>query len=168
MDQFYKLFLHKFIYKFMLDILDLFVYLVITVTVILIYVFASKSPDEIVEGYRGDLFTRFHYLPMSDMLGQRGRFKSKFPNIKPGRLKIIMGRPYRKYDDKEGSWHYPWHFPEVTDLKCLDLSNELCDEKLNMRKQFIKPSRCFDEVYSQCRKGIDPLHIKVRLKGIPG
>lgn len=151
-------------------LIDLSVYFLITLIVVqALRKVADQGENALhVEGYRGDLFTRFNYLPMHDMLGQRDRFKSKFPNIKPGRLKIIMGRPYRTDDDREGSWHYPWHFPEVTDLKCMDLSSELCDERLDMRKQFIKPSRCFDEVYAQCRKGLDPLRIKVRLKGIPG
>jgi len=136
-------------------------------------------------GSRSAVFSRFHYLPQYPFMSKLDTVDlnvfSKIYNV-PQRLEIIMGRPYRNYRMADGNWGYPWHFPEPADHTCLQLAEERCgeeaitllktpDQKLGglgveTPKDIVRPSKCFDYVYKQCRAGIDPLLIKVKYKGV--
>jgi len=136
-------------------------------------------------GSRSAIFSRFHYIPQYPFMSKLDlvdyNIFSKTYNY-PGPLKIIVGRPYRNYRMPDGNWGYPWHFPEPADHTCLKLAETRChedviilnktaDQKLGglgvtAPKDMIKPSKCFDSVYKQCRSGVDPLLIKVKDIGV--
>jgi hypothetical protein len=151
----------------------MYLLLLLFITLVLVLVLDRKSTSVSVSeqtggSSRADLFARFNYMPVRKFIS---RFTEKDPRLskhynKPGRLKIIMGRPYRFYsmairDGGGGEWGYPWHFPEYSDIGCLRLSSFRCNEKIDLSEDFILPTKCFDEVYKQCRSGIPPLRIKV-------
>ena len=128
----------------------------------------SKSIKQ-VGGDRKAIFSRFHYMPeytfMSSFdMNDPNRF-SKHYNT-PGPLKIIVRQPYRFYTMLDGNWGYPWHFPRPKLPQCLKLASDLCDEKIDWDSDIIKPSKCYDGVYKQCKNGIDPLFIKVEDKNV--
>jgi hypothetical protein len=136
--------------------------------VLVIFHRRSSIPNQL-GGDRKAIFSRFHYMPdltfMSTFdMDDPDRFSKRY-NI-PGPLKLIKQRPYRFYEMPPGNWGYPWHFPRPTNHKCLDLASKLCEEKIDMNKNLIRPSECYDSVYKQCQLGIDPLLIKVSNKNV--
>jgi len=141
----------------------LFIYSLIILLVFCAYFWGTDQNNQ-VGGSREGIFSRFKYEPQYP-------FMSKFTEDDPvkfskrynraGPLRLIMSRPYRFYTMPLGNWGYPWHFPERTDPYCLVLSSDRCDEPIDWEKELIRPSKCFDSVYKQCRSGIDPLLIKI-------
>jgi len=136
--------------------------LIVLISLICLYFcqyFFLKSISQ-TGGSRVDLFNRFNYMPVkpyrstfSDSgrpdLEYRGKFSKRYNH--PGRLKIIMGRPYRNYRMKSGNWGNPWHFPESSNVSCLNLASRRCKEPIDLTKNHIIPSKFVDSVYQQCR-----------------
>jgi hypothetical protein len=137
-------------------------------------------------GSRAAIFSRFYYEPQFPFISKLDdkdlNVFSKIYNT-PGPLKIMMGRPYRYYTMAEGNWGYPWHFPGPIVTRCFRLAADLCEENIGIipikteaqkrgglfyenPREIIHPSKCFDSVYYQCKKGIDPLLIRVADKGV--
>lgn len=124
-------------------------------------------------GSRAAIFSRFNYEPLPP---NSWPFISKFTQNEPnkyahhynniGPLKMIMNRPYHNYTGDDGSWLYPWHFPETAQTDCYALASNRCNEPINWKDETIHPSQCFDSVYKQCRQGVDPLLIKVDNQGV--
>ena len=173
---------------------DMTRFLVIILILIIIIIFVLVYPD--LDGPnqtlmtqqngsgRTSIFSRFSYLPQYPFISQ---FSQDDPRLSkryntPERMKIIMGRPYRVYQMNLGNWGYPWTFPEPTDTRCLQLSQDRCNEEVVTLiktpeqklgglgvvspKEIVRPSRCFDSVYRQCRSGLDPLLIHAREQGV--
>jgi hypothetical protein len=164
--------------------MDLFIYLIIIVIVCCVQIRRASEPQ--IGGGRSAIFSRFYYEPqfpfMSKLDDKDLDVFSKIYNT-AGPLKLIMGRPYRYYTMPEGNWGYPWHFPEPVDSKCLSVASDRCEENIGFvpikteaeklgglfyqtPKDVIRPSKCFDSVYRQCRAGVDPLLIHVADKGV--
>ena len=117
---------------------------------------------------RAAVFSRFDYKPQFPFMStftmdDPNRFSKRYNRAGP--LKLIVQRPYRFYTMPLGNWGYPWTFPRPKDNHCLQFANDRCDEHLNWKKDVIHPSLCFNSVYQQCRKGIDPIFIKVANQG---
>lgn len=142
--------------------------------ILLLFLNNNKTfTNELSGGDRAAIFNRFNYEPLPpyswpfiSKLDQNNlnTYAKHYNNAGP--LKIIMDRPYRNYTMPDGNWGYPWHFPEYAYRDCYILASDRCDEPINWKKELIRPSQCFDSVYKQCRKGIDPLLIKVSDKGV--
>lgn len=120
-------------------------------------------------GGRKAIFSRFHYEPQFPFMSKFDKYNpnlaSKTYNV-AGPIRFIVQRPYRNYYMPLGNWGYPWHFPEPIDRHCQYFAADRCDEKLDWQKDMVRPSTCFDSVYKQCRKGINPLLVKIPEKGI--
>lgn len=137
-------------------------------------------------GSRAAIFSRFYYEPQFPFIS---KFDDKDLNVfskiynTAGPLKIMMGRPYRYYTMAEGNWGYPWHFPGPIMTRCFRLASDLCEENIGIipikteaqkrgglfyenPREIIRPSKCFDSVYQQCKDGTDPLLIRVADKGV--
>jgi hypothetical protein len=142
--------------------------IVIFITVITAIIYHNRFKQVLnlnqTGGSRADIFNRFNYMPVRPFISsfvdpdprsffdpQRGRFSKKYN--KRGRMKIIMGRPYRNHRMKDGNWGYPWHFPESSSVGCLQLASRRCKQPIDLTKDLIIPSKCIDSVYQQCREG---------------
>ncbi len=155
---------------------------IIIILLIFLLFICALIPSKLIilsGGGRKAIFSRFHYTPEFPYISKldtidRNRF-SKVYNV-AGPLKFIMGRPYRNYQAKDGNWTYPSHFPEPNDDRCVRLASDRCDEPITLpsknvliipqSKEVIRPSKCFDSVYKQCRQRIDPLLIQVKDKHV--
>ncbi len=115
-----------------------------------------------VGGSREAIFSRFAYLPFeTPFLGPK-----LYQNQSP--IKIISGRPYRFYYQKDGSWLNPWSYPLPIDRKCINQSLEKCQEPpiILVKKEEEKlhglasptppdlflPSPCFNQQYQLCQQ----------------
>lgn len=131
----------------------------------------KKRESEQIGGRRKAIFSRWSYQPDLNYISADYNTSDKLYkqyNL-AGRLKLIDGRPYKYYTMLDGNYGYPWHFPQATNNRCFKLSQMKCQEPIDINLSKFKtviPSKCIDSVFKQCLRGIDPLYIKVKNKGI--
>jgi hypothetical protein len=132
------------------------------------YKHENHSPD-LRGGSREAIFSRFKYTPEFPFMSKfdtvdLDRF-SKVYNI-AGRVKFIMGRPYKLYHTEKSTWLYPWEFPEEINMRCIKEASTRCNEPIIMIKReedklsglavptpkdVVRVSDCFDKIYERCQ-----------------
>lgn len=122
--------------------------------IILIYLLYRIYAYSIIEGYsRANIFSRYHYEPNFNVMSPANHTKRRV---------IIQGRPYIPNEEKS-SWYLPWYYPEKSNVFCLKQAEFRCGEKLNLNKDVIHTSKCWNSVYQQCVDGVEPLKIRLSI-----
>jgi hypothetical protein len=149
--------------------------IVILVVAVIFFIYRKRFRPHLMIGgdSRASVFSRFFYEPemampyyskMTRTPEQDNRLA--FTYVKPGKLKLIMGRPYRLYRSNDGSWIYPWNFNQYVYPDCLRQAALICKEpvvtliKTEMGKlgglgvvtpkDVIHTSQCFDREFQKC------------------
>jgi hypothetical protein len=156
-----------------------FLFVLFLVSLILVLFFNYRRNSSHSQGHQlgGDgriaTFSRFFYTPEEampffsklDATYKQDHRLSEVYNT-PGPLRLIMGRPYRRYRSQDGSWAGPWEFPEYVHPECLKQAALICHEpvvtlirtEMGKRsgmgvvspKDVIHTSKCFDHEFSKC------------------